>query len=73
MTPPPHEPGLLPRWLGEKGVNLIIAGGMGQRAVSLFTEQGIKVLTGAPQLSVEELISHYVNQTLVTGANVCDH
>jgi len=73
VTPPPHEPGLLPRWLGEKGVNLIIAGGMGQRAVSLFTEQGIKVLTGAPQLSVDELISHYVNQTLATGANVCDH
>jgi Mrp family chromosome partitioning ATPase/predicted Fe-Mo cluster-binding NifX family protein len=73
VTPPPHEPGLLPRWLGEKGVNLIIAGGMGQRALGLFTEQGIKVLTGAPQLSVEALIAHYVNQTLVTGTNVCDH
>jgi predicted Fe-Mo cluster-binding NifX family protein len=73
VTPPPHEPGLLPRWLGEKGVNLIIAGGMGQRALSLFSENGIKVLTGAPQLPPEELIGHYVNQTLVTGANVCDH
>ena len=73
VTPPPHEPGLLPRWLGEKGVNLIIAGGMGQRAVSLFNEQGIKVLTGAPQLALEELIAHYVNQTLITGDNVCDH
>ena len=73
VTPPPHEPGLLPRWLGEKGVNLIIAGGMGQRALSLFSERGIKVLTGAPQLPPEELIGHYVSQTLVTGANVCDH
>jgi ATP-binding protein involved in chromosome partitioning len=73
ITPPPHEPGLLPRWLGEKGVDLIIAGGMGQRAVSLFNERGIKVLTGAPQLNVEELIAHYVNQTLITGDNVCDH
>ena len=73
VTPPPHEPGLLPRWLGEKGVQLIIAGGMGQRAVSLFNERGIKVLTGAPQLAPEELITHYVNQTLITGANVCDH
>ncbi len=73
ITPPPHEPGLLPRWLGEKGVNLIIAGGMGQRAVSLFNERGIQVLTGAPQLNVEELIAHYVNQTLITGDNVCDH
>ncbi|MFH0788614.1 MAG: iron-sulfur cluster carrier protein MrpORP [Pseudomonadota bacterium] len=73
VTPPPHEPGLLPRWLGEKGVNLIIAGGMGQRAVSLFNERGIKVLTGAPQLAPEALIAQYVNQTLITGDNVCDH
>ncbi len=29
---PPHEPGLLPRWLSEKGVNCVIAGGMGSRA-----------------------------------------
>jgi Mrp family chromosome partitioning ATPase/predicted Fe-Mo cluster-binding NifX family protein len=73
VTPPPHEPGLLPRWLGEKGVNLIIAGGMGQRAMSLFAERGIKVMTGAPQLPPEDLIGHLVSQTLVTGANVCDH
>jgi len=73
VTPPPHEPGLLPRWLGEKGVGLIIAGGMGQRAVSLFNERGIKVLTGAPQLGPEELIAQYVDQTLITGDNVCDH
>jgi ATP-binding protein involved in chromosome partitioning len=73
VTPPPHEPGLLPRWLGGKGVTLIIAGGMGQRAVSLFNERGIKVLTGAPQMAPEALISEYVNQTLITGDNVCDH
>ncbi|HNX59737.1 MAG TPA: iron-sulfur cluster carrier protein MrpORP, partial [Spirochaetota bacterium] len=36
LTPPPHEPGLLPRWLGERGINLVIAGGMGGRAQSLF-------------------------------------
>ena len=37
---PPHEPGLLPRWLGEKGVHVIIAGGMGTRAQELFNETG---------------------------------
>ncbi|HOB72593.1 MAG TPA: NifB/NifX family molybdenum-iron cluster-binding protein, partial [bacterium] len=36
VTPPPHEPGLLPKWLGEKNVNVIIAGGMGSRAQTLF-------------------------------------
>lgn len=28
LKPPAHEPGVLPRWLGQLGVNVIIAGGM---------------------------------------------
>ena len=27
LTPPPHEPGVLPRWLAEQGVGLVLAGG----------------------------------------------
>ncbi len=73
VTPPPHEPGLLPRWLGDQGVRLIIAGGMGQRALQLFQQRGIQVITGAPGFPPEELVAQYVNQTLVTGENVCDH
>ena len=41
-VPPPHEPGVLPKWLHEKGVNVIIAGGMGNRAQGLFAENGIE-------------------------------
>jgi len=44
---PPHQPGLLPPWLAERGANVIIAGGMGQRAQELFAAQGIKVIVGA--------------------------
>jgi predicted Fe-Mo cluster-binding NifX family protein len=73
LTPPPHEPGVLPRWLSEMGVNLIIAGGMGQRALDLFAQNNIKVITGAPNQTPEELLSQYLEGTLVTGANVCDH
>jgi ATP-binding protein involved in chromosome partitioning len=72
-TPPPHEPGLLPRWLGDLGVNVIIAGGMGQRALSLFNQRGIKVITGAPNLAPEVLVENYLSGSLLTGANVCDH
>lgn len=72
-VPPLHEPGVLPRWLGELGVNVIVAGGMGQRALSLFTEQGIKVVTGAPNLAPETLVQQYLAGSLVTGPNVCDH
>ena len=46
MTPPPHEPGLLPRGCTNKGSNVVIAGGMGQRAQQLFAQSGIRVLVG---------------------------
>lgn len=73
ITPPPHEPGLLPKWLHEQGVNAIIAGGMGQRAQELFSQNGIKVLVGAADGTPEELALAYLGGTLKAGKNVCDH
>ena len=70
---PEHEPGLLPRWLAERGVNAVIAGGMGGRAQRLFAENGIKVIVGAAAQSPHELVSAYLEGTLETGENVCDH
>jgi predicted Fe-Mo cluster-binding NifX family protein len=72
-TPPPHEPGVLPKWLHEMGAHIIIAGGMGSRAQQLFVENGIKVVTGAPSDTPETLVQKYLSDQLVTGANVCDH
>lgn len=73
VTPPPHEPGLLPKWLAERGVTDIIAGGMGQRAINLFVEQNIKVNIGAQHKSPKELVTDWINKSLVTGDNACDH
>ncbi|NLL82805.1 MAG: ATPase [Lentisphaerae bacterium] len=73
LTPPPHEPGVLPRWLAEQNATLIIAGGMGQRAQDLFTEQGIKVVVGAPVGAPAELVKAYLSNTLKTGTNSCAH
>ena len=73
LTPPPHEPGLLPRWLHEKGINCVIAGGMGARAVTLFKERGVDVITGAPAGEPAEVVKQFLSGVLVTGANACDH
>ncbi len=73
IVPPPHEPGLLPRWLGEMGVNVIIAGGMGQKALALLQQRGVRVITGARGLPPDEIVSHYLQNTLTTESNVCDH
>lgn len=73
ITPPPHEPGLLPGWLAERGVTEVIAGGMGQRALGLFAAQNIKVSVGAQPKSPKELVTDWLNKTLVTVNNSCDH
>jgi len=73
LVPPPHEPGVLPKWLHEQGADVIIAGGMGGRALDLFAQNGIQVITGAPVLTPEELVQKYLDQSLETGDNLCDH
>ena|SRR6056297_300217 len=73
LPPPPHEPGVLPKWLHEQGAGVVIAGGMGQRAISLFQEAGIQVITGAPAEEPKKLVQSYLNNTLTIGDNACNH
>lgn len=75
FTPPPHEPGLYPRLLGQKGANVIIAGGMGPRAQELFNQNGVRVIVGASPASgsPEEIVKSFLADSLQTGANACDH
>lgn len=73
VTPPPHEPGLLPKWLSGMHVNTVIAGGMGQRAQQLFADHGIEVLCGAPAAKPEDLVMQHMEGRLELGSNACDH
>ena len=72
-TPPAHEPGVLPRWLHELGADVIITGGMGPRAQQLFAQSGINVVLGCPADAPERAAAAYLDGTLQTGDNVCDH
>ncbi len=72
-VPPAHEPGVLPAWLAEMNVTCIIAGGMGSRAQSLFTENNISVVVGAEVKPTEQIVEDYINDCLVSGDNTCDH
>jgi predicted Fe-Mo cluster-binding NifX family protein len=73
IIPPPHEPGLLPKWLNEKGVNVIIAGGMGMKAQQLFSQFSIQVVIGALPEHPQTVVLEWLKGTLVTGGNSCDH
>ena len=72
LTPPPHEPGVFPAWLAQLGCNLIIAGGMGGRAVQMFRQNGIQVVIGAGSAKPDDVVMAYLNGSLTTGSNLCD-
>jgi predicted Fe-Mo cluster-binding NifX family protein len=57
----------------EQGVKIIITGGMGRRALDLFTRYTIQEVVGVPADTPERVIADYINGTLLSGENVCDH
>lgn len=72
-TAPVHAPGVLPVWLAEYGVNVVIAGALGARARDLLTASAIRVLTGVSVADPDMLITGFLNGTLQTGESRCDH
>ena len=73
VQPPAHEPGVLPRWLADLGVTDVLAGGMGNRAIQHFNQQGVNVFVGAPEMEAKELVNSYLNGSVKFSANYCDH
>lgn len=73
IVPPEHVPGILPPWVAEQGAKVVLAGGMGGRAQELFAQQGIEVIAGCPSVLPEKVVADYLNGTLETGINGCDH
>lgn len=67
---PGHKPGFLPVFLKEKGVNVIISGGMGETAVQLFRDNEIKIFTGVQGLS-DDAVQKYVNGELKSAGSIC--
>jgi ATP-binding protein involved in chromosome partitioning len=70
---PGHQPGFLPQWLAQQGVNRVIAGGMGSRAQELFQQNNIQVIIGAMETDPEKAVLSYLNGVLATNKNICDH
>ena len=73
IQPPPHEPGVLPKFLAEKGVTDVLAGGMGNRAIQHFNNFGVNVFVGAPPLEANELAAGFLDDSIRFSANYCDH
>lgn len=68
---PGHHPGFLPKFLHEKGVSVIIAGGMGMRAQELFNEVGIQTVMGISG-DINTVIQKIAAGTLEGGESLCN-
>ncbi len=67
---PGHKPGFLPNFLNDKGVKIIISGGMGGGAIDIFNEKGIEVITGASG-DADAAVNGYLRGTLKSTGSVC--
>jgi predicted Fe-Mo cluster-binding NifX family protein len=73
LPAPEHKPGAIPRWLREQGVEVVIAGGIGHRALDIFSHHGITVRAGKPGARVEALVASYLRGVLTNPPNGCEH
>lgn len=67
---PGHQPGFIPQFLHEKGVNCIVCGGMGRRATGFFSEYGIQTILGVTG-RIEDAVQGLLSGTLVGGESLC--
>ena len=73
IASPGHACGYLPGWLAGKGVNVILAGGMGLTPRMLFQQNNVKVVLGVQESDPQKAVVSHFNRTLAYGANICEH
>ncbi|MDI9497866.1 MAG: NifB/NifX family molybdenum-iron cluster-binding protein [Bacillota bacterium] len=67
---PGHRPGFLPNFLADRGVKVIISGGMGQGAIDIFNQRDIEVIVGADG-SARAAAESYLAGSLESTGSVC--
>jgi predicted Fe-Mo cluster-binding NifX family protein len=66
-----HVPGMVPQFINEQAVNVMIAGGMGPRAIDMFSNLGMEVVTGAIG-NVGNVLQAYLRGE-ISGVEPCQH
>ncbi|WP_324823141.1 NifB/NifX family molybdenum-iron cluster-binding protein [Sinanaerobacter sp. ZZT-01] len=74
MVPNPgHKPGFLPNFLADRGVDVIISGGMGGGAVDIFNERNVEVIIGASGDAKKAAKSYLAGELKSTGSICHEH
>lgn len=62
-----HQPGMVPSFIRSQGVDVMLSGGMGRRAIELFQQFGIQIATGAMG-TVQQALQNFLNGELRDAA-----
>ncbi len=68
---PNHQPGVIPQFIHSHKADMMIAGGMGPRAIEFFNQFGIDVATGV-QGKVKDIVKAYLRGE-IKGIVACGH
>ena len=72
LIAPEHAPGVFPRFIGSNNINVVITGGMGQRAIDLIKANGGEVILGASG-NIEDVLKVYLEGELYSKGSACAH
>lgn len=72
VSNPGHAPGVLPQLMADNDVDVVLAGGMGPKAVDNFCMHGIEVFIGVAG-EIEQVVRDFLDGNLEQGSNVCHH
>ncbi len=71
LRPPEHGRGVFPVWLRQQGAEVVLAGGMGPRAVDILARQGVEVVLGIAGGEPDALVREYVAGILEASGEAC--
>lgn len=69
----PKLPESIPNWLVEMGVTDVIAFGIGLTAIEILSRNKVNVFVGVKVKGLNDLMKDFLNGTLETNGNLCDH
>ncbi|HKL41187.1 MAG TPA: NifB/NifX family molybdenum-iron cluster-binding protein [Clostridia bacterium] len=73
LKSPKHQPGVLPKFLADNNVNIIMAGGMGAKAQQIFNAENIEVVVGVAG-DLKSVMNEYLNGKIESTESICtDH
>ena len=70
---PIHQPEIFPDWIIERGATDVITAGIGLRPIEILSKNKINVFIGVKVEVPKVLVQNFLDGTLETNGNLCDH